>query len=44
MSHAMKKARSCFEVTFAFAESVLSKFSHKLPKMQRSITDRTLPA
>lgn len=44
MSHAMKKAKSCFEVMFAFAERVLSKFSHELPNMQRSITERTFPA
>jgi hypothetical protein len=44
MSQAMKKAKSCLEVTFALAERVLSRFSQELPKMHRSITDRMLPA
>ena len=44
MSQAMKNANNCFEVMFALAESVFSKFSQELPKMQRSITDRIFPA
>jgi hypothetical protein len=44
MSQAMKKAKSCLDVTFALAERVLSKFSQALPKMQRSITESILPA
>lgn len=44
ISQAMKKAKSCFEVTLAVGESVFVKFCQELPKMQRSMTERMLPA
>ena len=44
MSQAIKNVKSCFDVTFALAESVLSKLCQELPKMQRSITESMLPA
>jgi hypothetical protein len=44
ISQAMKKVRSCLEVMFALAERVFSKLCHDSPKMQRSMTERMLPA
>jgi hypothetical protein len=44
ISQAIKKAKSCFEVTLAVGERVFVKFSQELPKMQRSITERMFPA